>query len=140
MTFGQILMANDLLSLQVESCRLRFPIRGVTPPVPEDHQQPTRELFNGWCEYTYTDGRTFFYNSRTGEKSWKPPRRRCNTDVGFYIAVNLFSNISNVIFFHVYSSVLNNRRQLTWSFPFHLRYVVILFINRVVVLDRERYT
>lgn len=69
-----------LFFFQVE-CRVRYPIKGSSPPVPEENQQPIRELFAGWCEYTYADDRTFFYNSKTGEKSWKPPRRRCNTDV-----------------------------------------------------------
>lgn len=66
--------------LQVEYNR-RYPIRGVSPPVPEHDQLPSRQLFGGWAEYSFTDGRIFFYNRKTGEKSWKPPRRRCNTDV-----------------------------------------------------------
>ena len=75
-----LILRMKLFRLQVES-RIRYPIRGGSPPVPEECQPPSRELFAGWCEYTISDGRTFFYNSKTGEKSWKPPRRRCNTDV-----------------------------------------------------------
>ncbi|KAJ9597254.1 hypothetical protein L9F63_011890, partial [Diploptera punctata] len=37
--------------------------------------QPVRVLNEGWQEYRTPQGRTFYYNSRTRDKSWKPPRR-----------------------------------------------------------------
>lgn len=92
---------------QVE-CRIHYPIRGSSPPVPEKNQKPTRELFAGWCEYAFTDDRTFFYNSKTGEKSWKPPRRRCNTDVRIDATLaTKFSPLCTVSFFNYRSSIIS---------------------------------
>ncbi|CAH0388862.1 unnamed protein product [Bemisia tabaci] len=65
---------------QVESCRLRFPLSSISPPTVLAEQEPVRELLGGWAEYLTADGRTFYHNSRSGESSWKPPRRRYNTD------------------------------------------------------------
>nr|XP_018917717.1 PREDICTED: rho GTPase-activating protein 12-like [Bemisia tabaci] len=65
---------------RVESCRLRFPLSSISPPTVLAEQEPVRELLGGWAEYLTADGRTFYHNSRSGESSWKPPRRRYNTD------------------------------------------------------------
>lgn len=51
------------------------------PPSPTTAQVPSRILFNGWNEYLTEDNRKFFYNLETKEKSWKPPRRRYNSNV-----------------------------------------------------------
>ncbi|XP_071445271.1 rho GTPase-activating protein 12-like isoform X2 [Hetaerina americana] len=50
------------------------------PPSPTQEQQAVRQLSNGWAEYSDASGRTFFHNGDTGEKSWKPPRRRTRKD------------------------------------------------------------
>lgn len=51
------------------------------PPSPNTTQAPSRMLYNGWNEYQTEDNRKFFYNLETREKSWKPPRRRYNSNV-----------------------------------------------------------
>ncbi|KAK7070929.1 hypothetical protein SK128_012126, partial [Halocaridina rubra] len=44
------------------------------PPSPKC--SPKRELYDNWGEYfDELSGRLFYYNQRTGEKRWKPPRK-----------------------------------------------------------------
>ncbi|XP_046389366.1 flocculation protein FLO11-like [Ischnura elegans] len=52
----------------------------VPPPSPTPGQQAVRQLANGWAEYCDASGRTFFHNEGSGEKSWKPPRRRARKE------------------------------------------------------------
>ncbi|PSN53255.1 Rho GTPase-activating protein 12 [Blattella germanica] len=47
-----------------------------SPPSPSPGLQATRALHEGWEEYQTPQGRTFYYNRRTRDKSWKPPRRQ----------------------------------------------------------------
>uniref|UniRef100_A0A1B6LTH6 Rho GTPase-activating protein 12 n=1 Tax=Graphocephala atropunctata TaxID=36148 RepID=A0A1B6LTH6_9HEMI len=52
--------------------RLDLPQDPLSPP---PNQEPTRTLGEGWNEYNTDDGRKYFYNVKTKEKRWKPPRR-----------------------------------------------------------------
>ncbi|KAI5749732.1 hypothetical protein M8J76_009679 [Diaphorina citri] len=68
---------------RVESHKLRLPVKGTSPPpstVSSVQLAPVKELYDGWSEYSTTDGRTYYCNKQTGEKSWKLPRKRRNTD------------------------------------------------------------
>lgn len=49
----------------------------LSPPQPSPEDQPLRFLTDYWAEYDARRvGRKYYYNFRTGERSWKPPRRR----------------------------------------------------------------
>uniref|UniRef100_A0A1B6CGE0 Rho GTPase-activating protein 12 n=1 Tax=Clastoptera arizonana TaxID=38151 RepID=A0A1B6CGE0_9HEMI len=64
---------------RVDSCKTRhYPMQA--PPSPTPSQIPTRTLPEGWNEYITEDGRKYFFNCQTKEKSWKPPRRRYNSN------------------------------------------------------------
>ncbi|KAG8308461.1 Rho GTPase-activating protein 9 [Homalodisca vitripennis] len=52
--------------------RVELPQDPLSPPL---NQEPTRTLGEGWNEYNTEDGRKYFYNVKTKEKRWKPPRR-----------------------------------------------------------------
>uniref|UniRef100_A0A8D8LL24 Rho GTPase-activating protein 12 n=1 Tax=Cacopsylla melanoneura TaxID=428564 RepID=A0A8D8LL24_9HEMI len=67
---------------RVESYKLRLPLKGTSPPpnINSPHLAPLKELSDGWSEYSTTDGRIYYCNKQTGEKSWNLPRKRCNTD------------------------------------------------------------
>ncbi|PNF43625.1 hypothetical protein B7P43_G03103 [Cryptotermes secundus] len=45
------------------------------PPSPSPDRKPIRVLNEGWEEYKSSQGRTYYYNCKTHDKSWKPPRR-----------------------------------------------------------------
>lgn len=48
-----------------------------SPPQPSPEDQPLRFLSDHWAEYDARHvGRKYYYNFRTGQRSWKPPRRR----------------------------------------------------------------
>lgn len=48
-----------------------------SPPHPSPDEQPLRFLSDHWAEYDARRiGRKFYYNFHTGQRSWKPPRRR----------------------------------------------------------------
>ncbi|KAK8768328.1 hypothetical protein V5799_015209 [Amblyomma americanum] len=48
-----------------------------SPPHPSPDEQPLRFLSDHWAEYDARHiGRKFYYNFHTGQRSWKPPRRR----------------------------------------------------------------
>jgi Splicing factor len=83
-TAKSILTSNPFVFPQVESHKLRLPVKGTSPPpstVSSVQLAPVKELYDGWSEYSTTDGRTYYCNKQTGEKSWKLPRKRRNTDV-----------------------------------------------------------
>lgn len=44
------------------------------PPKPDVTETPIRNLGNGWLEYLTDTGRSYFFNSETGDCHWKPPR------------------------------------------------------------------
>ncbi|KAI5712103.1 hypothetical protein M8J75_005882 [Diaphorina citri] len=82
-TAKSILTSNPFVFPQVESHKLRLPVKGTSPPpstVSSVQLAPVKELYDGWSEYSTTDGRTYYCNKQTGEKSWKLPRKRRNTD------------------------------------------------------------
>ncbi|XP_039300689.1 rho GTPase-activating protein 12 isoform X1 [Nilaparvata lugens] len=64
---------------RVEACKTRSYLQQ-PPPSPTPSQKPTRTLSGSWNEFVTSDGRVFFYNTDTGERSWKPPRRRFNSN------------------------------------------------------------
>ncbi|KAH8040640.1 hypothetical protein HPB51_011955 [Rhipicephalus microplus] len=48
-----------------------------SPPHPSPDEQPLRFLSDHWAEFDARGvGRKFYYNFHTGQRSWKPPRRR----------------------------------------------------------------
>ncbi|XP_050044580.2 uncharacterized protein [Dermacentor andersoni] len=48
-----------------------------SPPHPSPEEQPLRFLSDHWAEFDARGvGRKFYYNFHTGQRSWKPPRRR----------------------------------------------------------------
>ena len=53
-----------------------------SPPTPPPQWSPVRHVMTDWDEFLDTSsGRKFYYNSRSHEKSWKPPRKpRCSSD------------------------------------------------------------
>jgi len=54
-----------------------------SPPSPVPGATPTRHVMTDWDEFMEPNsGRKFYYNAKTHEKSWKPPRRtaRCSTE------------------------------------------------------------
>ncbi|XP_064455325.1 WW domain-containing protein tag-325-like isoform X2 [Ornithodoros turicata] len=54
-----------------------FPVvTPLSPPRPSPEDVPQRFLSDHWAEYVAHVGRKYYYNFRTGESSWKPPRRR----------------------------------------------------------------
>ena len=55
--------------------------RAPVSPVPGS--TPLRHLFTDWDEYQDTSGRKFYYNLKTGEKSFKPPRRIRGSSEGY---------------------------------------------------------
>lgn len=58
-----------------------FPvITPTSPPRPSPEDVPERFLSDHWAEYVARVGRKYYYNFRTGECSWKPPRRRANAE------------------------------------------------------------
>uniref|UniRef100_F1KYG0 WW domain-containing protein tag-325 n=1 Tax=Ascaris suum TaxID=6253 RepID=F1KYG0_ASCSU len=44
------------------------------PPTPDVTERPIRDLGNGWLEFLTETGRSYFFNSETGDCQWKPPR------------------------------------------------------------------
>lgn len=46
------------------------------PPTPTPEERPMKDLGDGWGAYCSKDGRSYYYNENTGEKNWKPPRRK----------------------------------------------------------------
>lgn len=57
----------------------------ILPPSPSPDHKPVRVLNEGWVEYQSSQGRTYYYNRRTHDKSWKPPRRHHK----FHVSVSL---------------------------------------------------
>lgn len=47
-----------------------------TPASPIPGSVPVRHVMTDWDEFLDTSGRKYYYNARTHEKSWKPPRNR----------------------------------------------------------------
>ncbi|KAJ4439097.1 hypothetical protein ANN_15054 [Periplaneta americana] len=58
---------------KVESERMA---RYSLPPSPSPDHQPVKILKEDWQEYQTSAGRTYYYNLKSHEKSWKPPRRQ----------------------------------------------------------------
>uniref|UniRef100_T1JJK9 Rho GTPase-activating protein 15 n=1 Tax=Strigamia maritima TaxID=126957 RepID=T1JJK9_STRMM len=79
---GEIKVAKEDESVQQNSSfenpvYMNLPLHSPpTPPSPTEKDPPTRILLNNWAEYECSNGRKFYFNSVTCEKSWKPPRRR----------------------------------------------------------------
>ena len=46
-----------------------------SPPTPPPSSSPVRHVMQDWDEFLDVSGRKYYYNSRTHEKSWKPPRK-----------------------------------------------------------------
>ncbi|KAK2711447.1 rho GTPase-activating protein 12-like isoform X2 [Artemia franciscana] len=46
------------------------------PPSPGPKDIPIRQWHDGWAEYVDLGRRTYYYQTGTGAKSWKPPRKR----------------------------------------------------------------
>lgn len=55
------------------------------PPSPSPDHKPFRVLNEGWEEHKSSQGRTYYYNCKTHDKSWKPPRKnlKCHVSVLF---------------------------------------------------------
>ena len=52
-----------------------------SPPTPTPDTCPVRHVMQDWDEFLDVSGRKYYYNSKTHEKSWKPPRKpRCSSD------------------------------------------------------------
>ncbi|XP_075235516.1 uncharacterized protein LOC142332635 isoform X2 [Lycorma delicatula] len=64
---------------RVDSHKTRY-VQQAAPPSPAPLQTPTRVVMGDWNEYMTDDGRIFYYNTHTSEKSWKPPRLRSNSN------------------------------------------------------------
>lgn len=56
-----------------------------SPPSPSPTRKPVKVLNEGWEEYKSSRGRTYYYNCRTHDKSWKPPRRHHSFQVSVKI-------------------------------------------------------
>ncbi|XP_052123932.1 rho GTPase-activating protein 12 isoform X2 [Frankliniella occidentalis] len=54
--------------------------RPQSPPPPSPGQEAARLLSAGWAEFRTADGRSFYYHAATGQRRWKPPRRRPRQD------------------------------------------------------------
>ena len=46
-----------------------------SPPTPPPSSSPVRQVMADWDEFLDVSGRKYYYNSKTHEKSWKPPRK-----------------------------------------------------------------
>ena len=46
-----------------------------SPPTPPPSSSPVRHVMTDWDEFLDVSGRKYYFNSRTHEKSWKPPRK-----------------------------------------------------------------
>lgn len=67
---GKHLVERLHVLLQVESSKTR------QPPTPTAEEQAMKDLGDGWGEYRSRDKRSYYYNKNTGEKNWKPPRKK----------------------------------------------------------------
>jgi len=54
-----------------------------SPPSPQPTMAPTRHVMQDWDEFLDVSGRKFYYNAKTHEKSWKPPRRTRGSSEGY---------------------------------------------------------
>lgn len=54
-----------------------------SPPSPLPTMVPTRHVMQDWDEFLDVSGRKFYYNAKTHEKSWKPPRRTRGSSDGY---------------------------------------------------------
>ena len=57
-----------------------------SPPTPPPHTCPVRHVMTDWDEFLDVSGRKYYYNSKTGEKSWKPPRKQPRSSSDGYSA------------------------------------------------------
>ncbi|XP_050535745.1 rho GTPase-activating protein 12-like [Daktulosphaira vitifoliae] len=71
---------------RVESYTKRYPLRNSSPPVPDSsasHDQG-EHVYGSWYKYSTDDGsggsRPFYYNTKTYERTWSSPKRRCVVD------------------------------------------------------------
>ena len=53
-----------------------------SPPTPPPHACPVRHVMTDWDEFLDVSGRKYYYNSKTHEKSWKPPRKTARSSDG----------------------------------------------------------
>ncbi|KAK6624054.1 hypothetical protein RUM44_010912 [Polyplax serrata] len=58
----------------VESSKVRK-VAARLPLTPPPDLKPMRDLGDGWGQYISKAGRSFYYNVKTREKNWKPPRK-----------------------------------------------------------------
>ncbi|XP_050437352.1 rho GTPase-activating protein 12-like isoform X2 [Adelges cooleyi] len=68
---------------RVDSYAKRYPVRNISPPVPDAnavHGQG-EHMFGSWYKYSTDDSnRPFYYNAKTCERTWSSPKRRCVVD------------------------------------------------------------
>ena len=54
-----------------------------SPPTPPPHTCPVRHVMTDWDEFLDVSGRRYYYNAKTHEKSWKPPRKPRQSSDGY---------------------------------------------------------